>query len=201
MCESCGKEFFVKKPRNILCFSHTFDSEVCYCTKKVSTNKHNWNKPSHWQSRQVGGFFTFLGIWPTVCRSHRRRCRHQNAAIVAQWGVSAFFKYWGFFLNSMQDSNISICSLHFNSWKKVNKVTPLNFKTWWYCSNWWNITYNAILRKLQKYRCVKIGRSVSQKWYLNGFKLSIKCIPYQTSSQFRINNIIEEEQKPSPIRA
>ena len=129
------------------------------------------------------------------------RRHHWNAAIVAQWGVSAFFKYWGFFLNSMQDSNISICSLHFNSWKKVNKVTPLNFKTWWYCSNWWNITYNAILRKLQKYRCVKIGRSVSQKWYLNGFKLSIKCIPYQTSSQFRINNIIEEEQKPSPIRA
>ena len=43
--------------------THTFDSEV---------SLHYWM------------------LWPTVCRCRCRR--HQNAAIVAQWGVSAFFK-------------------------------------------------------------------------------------------------------------
>ena len=36
MCESCRKawfKIFVKQNRNIFGFSHTFDSEVCYCSK------------------------------------------------------------------------------------------------------------------------------------------------------------------------
>ena len=32
-CRKLDLRFFVKQNRNILCFSHTFDSEVCYFTK------------------------------------------------------------------------------------------------------------------------------------------------------------------------
>ena len=58
-CEKVWFNIFVKQNRNIFGFSHTLDSEV-------STNKQNWNEKYHWQSHQVLGFFTFLGIWPTV---------------------------------------------------------------------------------------------------------------------------------------
>ena len=36
-------------------------NELRLLQKKVSTNKQNWNKPYHWQSHQVWGFFTFWG--------------------------------------------------------------------------------------------------------------------------------------------
>ena len=38
MCESCRK-IFVKQNRHIFDFCHIFDSEACYCTKKVLTGK------------------------------------------------------------------------------------------------------------------------------------------------------------------
>ena len=62
--ESCRKawfKIFVKQNRFIFCFNHTFDSEVCYCTKWIWTKKRKLDKLYKWQSHQFCGFFKFLG--------------------------------------------------------------------------------------------------------------------------------------------
>ena len=91
MCESCRKawlKIFCKQNGNIFGFSHTFDSEVCYCTKQVSTNKQNQNKPYQWQSYQVWVFLHFGGIWPTV----RRRLRLYGSTSGDR--CDGFYTYW-----------------------------------------------------------------------------------------------------------
>ena len=74
MCELCITyrawfKIFVKQNTNIFRFSHTFDSEVCYCTfnfQQTNKNKVNLITDNHIKFEVS---LHFGGIWPTVCQS------------------------------------------------------------------------------------------------------------------------------------
>ena len=67
-CKETTESFkiFVKQNRNSFGFSHIFDSEVCYCTKHVSTNKQNQINHINDNYIKFEVSLHFGGIWPTV---------------------------------------------------------------------------------------------------------------------------------------
>ena len=77
MCDSCRKldfKIFVKQNGNILCFSHTSDSEASYCTKKFK--KANKTKIIYISDNHIEYEVSlhFWGVWPTVRRWPRIKC-------------------------------------------------------------------------------------------------------------------------------